>query len=141
MSKKADTPQRKARRNYEVRNKDAREQATMQFNTRLPREECDEICAFLKKHGISKVVLIREGYRAMNSAERKDYGPCAPAFIENTMPNGIRKKAHREDEAIRSYAAALRLFRNVRRKNDKRGRTDAKRIKVYVGFVFDTQTL
>jgi hypothetical protein len=57
------------------------------------------------------------------------------------MPNGIRKKAHREDEAIRSYAAALRLFRNVRRKNDKRGRTDAKRIKVYVGFVFDTQTL
>ena len=66
MSKKADTPQRKARRNYEVRNKDAREQATMQFNTRLPREECDEICAFLKKHGISKVDLIREGYRAMN---------------------------------------------------------------------------
>ena len=57
------------------------------------------------------------------------------------MPNGIRKKAHREDEAIRSYAAALRLFRNVRRKNDKRVRTDAKRIKVYVGFVFDTQTL
>ena len=48
MPKKADTPQRKARRNYEVRNKDAREQATMQFNTRLPREECDEICAFLR---------------------------------------------------------------------------------------------
>ena len=42
------------------------------------------------------------------------------------MPNGIRMKAHREDEAIRSYAAALRLFRNVRRKNDKRGRTDTK---------------
>ena len=67
MPKKADTPQRKARRNYEVRNKDAREQATMQFNTRLPREECDEICAFLKKHGISKVDLIREGYRAMKT--------------------------------------------------------------------------
>ena len=67
MSKKADTPQRKARRNYEVRNKDAREQATMQFNTRLPREECDEICAFLKKLGISKVDLIREGYRAMKT--------------------------------------------------------------------------
>ena len=76
-----------------------------------------------------------------NSAERKDYGPCAPAFIENTMPNGIRMKAHRKDEAIRPYAAALRLFCNVRRKNDKHGRTDTKRIKVYVGFVFDTQTL
>ena len=36
-----------------------------QFNTRLPREECDEICAFLKRHGISKVELIREGYERM----------------------------------------------------------------------------
>lgn len=45
------------------------------------------------------------------------------------MPNGIRKKAHREDEAIRSYAAALRLFRNVRRKNDKRGRQQEKETK------------
>lgn len=65
MPKKPETPRRKARRNYEVRNKDVREQATKQFNTRLPREECEEICAFLKRHGISKVELIREGFEAM----------------------------------------------------------------------------
>ena len=65
MDKKADTPLRKARRNYETRNKDVRDQTTKQFNTRLPREECDEICAFLKKHGISKVDLIRVGYDQM----------------------------------------------------------------------------
>lgn len=65
MPKKPETPRRKARRNYEVRNKDVREQATKQFNTRLPREECEEICAFLKRHGISKVDLIRVGYEKM----------------------------------------------------------------------------
>lgn len=61
MPKKADTPQRKARRNYEVRNKDAREQATMQFNTRLPREECDEICAFLKNTESAKSISFGKG--------------------------------------------------------------------------------
>ena len=45
------------------------------------------------------------------------------------MPNGIRKMAHREDEAIRSYADALRLSRNVRRKNDKHGRQQEKETK------------
>lgn len=65
MLKKTETPLRKARRNYEVRNKEARDQATKQFNTRLPREECEEICAFLKRHGISKVDLVREGYEGM----------------------------------------------------------------------------
>lgn len=65
MDKKAETPLRKARRNYETRNKEVRDLTTKQFNTRLPRGECDEICAFLKKHGISKVDLIREGYERM----------------------------------------------------------------------------
>ena len=50
MAKKEETPLRRARRNYEVRNKTEREQATKQYNTRLPRELHDEICAFLKKN-------------------------------------------------------------------------------------------
>ena len=37
MAKKEETPQRRARRNYEIRNKEEREQATKQFNTRLSR--------------------------------------------------------------------------------------------------------
>lgn len=54
MAKKEETPQRRARRNYEIRNKEEREQATKQFNTRLSRGLHDEICSFLKEHRISK---------------------------------------------------------------------------------------
>ena len=67
MAKKEETPQRRARRNYEIRNKEEREQATKQLNTRLSRETHDEICSFLKEHRISKVELIYAGYEALRS--------------------------------------------------------------------------
>ena len=57
--------------NYEVRNKTERVQATKQYNTRLPRELHDEICAFLKKNRITKVELIVAGYQALLD----HYGP------------------------------------------------------------------
>lgn len=69
--KKPDTPIRKARRKYEVLNKEYRNQATKQFNTRLSRETHDEICVFLKKHRITKVDLILAGYQALQN----QYGP------------------------------------------------------------------
>ncbi len=69
--KKPETPIRKARRKYEEENKEYRDQATKQFNTRLSRETHDEISAFLKKHRISKVDLIKAGYKALQS----QYGP------------------------------------------------------------------
>ena len=71
MAKKEETPQRRARRNYEIRNKEEREQATKQFNTRLSRGLHDEICSFLKEYRISKVELIYAGYEALikNNAE------------------------------------------------------------------------
>ena len=71
MAKKEETPLRRARRNYEVRNKTEREQATKQYNTRLPRELHDKICAFLKKNRITKVELIVAGYQALLD----HYGP------------------------------------------------------------------
>lgn len=71
MAKKEETPLRRARRNYEIRNKEERDQATKQFNTRLSRKLHDEICAFLKEHGISKVELIFAGYEAL----RNQLGP------------------------------------------------------------------
>ena len=67
MAKKEETPQRRARRNYEIRNKEEREQATKQFNTRLSRGLHDEICSFLKEYRISKVELIYAGYEALRS--------------------------------------------------------------------------
>ncbi len=61
MEKKK-TPLQQARQRCEVVHKEEREQATKQFNTRLPSDEYEEIVAFLKKHGIPKVDLIRIGY-------------------------------------------------------------------------------
>ena len=75
MAKKEETPLRRARRNYEVRNKTEREQATKQYNTRLPRELHDEICAFLKKNRITKVELIVAGYQALLDHYGRDI-PC-----------------------------------------------------------------
>lgn len=69
--KKEETPQRKARRKYEEVNKEYREQATKQFNTRLPCDLREEIEDFLEKHKITKVELIRAGYKALQSK----YGP------------------------------------------------------------------
>ena len=65
MMEKKKTPLQQARQRYEVVHKEEREQATKQFNTRLSSNEYDEIVAFLKKHGIPKVDLIRIGYGAL----------------------------------------------------------------------------
>lgn len=59
------TPKQKARQKYEIVHKEEREQATRQFNTRLPVKEFDEITAFLKEKRIPKVDLIRIGYQAL----------------------------------------------------------------------------
>ena len=71
MDKKPETPQRKARRKYEEANKEYREQATKQFNTRLSSEMHKEICDYLKKHRLTKVELIIAGYQALQN----QYGP------------------------------------------------------------------
>ena len=59
------TPKQKARQKYEIVHKEEREQATRQFNTRIPAKEHDEIMAFLKRKRISKVDLIRMGYQRL----------------------------------------------------------------------------
>lgn len=70
--KKPETPLRKARRKYEEANKEYRDQATKQFNTRLSRKTYDEICAFLKEYRITKVDLILAGYQALQSQYNKE---------------------------------------------------------------------
>ena len=59
------TPKQRARLKYEIVHKEEREQASKQFNTRLPVKEYDEITAFLKEKGIPKVDLIRIGYEKL----------------------------------------------------------------------------
>ena len=59
------TPKQRARQKYELLHKEEREQATRQFNTRLPVKEFNEITSFLKEKRIPKVDLIRMGYQRL----------------------------------------------------------------------------
>ena len=65
MTTKNLTPKQRARLKYEILHKAERDQATKQFNTRLPVKEYDEITTFLKDKGIAKVDLIRIGYEKL----------------------------------------------------------------------------
>lgn len=72
MSKrKEDTPVRIVKRSYEERHKEERKQKNRLWGTSLDREYGDEIDLFLKQYGITKVELIAEGYKALQSK----YGP------------------------------------------------------------------
>jgi hypothetical protein len=65
MTTKNLTPKQRARLKYEILHKAERDQASKQFNTRLPVKEYDEITAFLKAKSIPKVDLIRIGYQTL----------------------------------------------------------------------------
>ena len=65
MEKKEDTPQRNARRKYEEVNREKRKQASGNFGTMIPRPLFEEINAFLKTSGYTKVQLIVAGYEAL----------------------------------------------------------------------------
>ena len=66
------TPKQMARQKYEIIHKEEREQATRQFNTRLPVKEFNEITSFLKEKRIPKVDLIRMGYQALLQEFKKE---------------------------------------------------------------------
>ena len=66
------TPKQKARIKYEMIHKEEREQATRQFNTRLPVKEFNEITSFLKEKRIPKVDLIRMGYQVLLQEFKKE---------------------------------------------------------------------
>ena len=65
MEKKENTPQRTARRKYEEVNKEKRKQTSGNFGTMIPRQLFEEINAFLKTSGYTKVQLIVAGYEAL----------------------------------------------------------------------------
>lgn len=65
MERKENTPVRESRRRYEEKNKEQRKQKSGNFGTMIPRELFEEINAFLKKYGYTKVQLIEAGYKAL----------------------------------------------------------------------------
>ena len=74
MQRKENTPGRESRRRYEERNKEKRKQASGNFGTMIPRELFDEINAFLKAHGFTKVKLIEEGYQVLQEKVKEENG-------------------------------------------------------------------
>ena len=74
MQRKENTPGRESRRWYEERNKEKRKQTSGNFGTMIPRELFDEINAFLKAHGFTKVKLIEEGYQALQEKVKGENG-------------------------------------------------------------------
>ena len=65
MQKKEATPQRIARRKYEEKNKQKRDEASKVWGTSLPTELADEINGFLFESRLTKVDLIKEGYKKL----------------------------------------------------------------------------
>lgn len=72
VTRKEDTPQRRANRKYEEQNKEKRKAKSGNFQTMIPRDLFDEINAFLKESGMTKVDFIKAGYEALKSGKNKD---------------------------------------------------------------------
>ena len=71
VTRKEETPQRRANRKYEEKNKEQRKAKCGNFQTMIPRELFDEINAFLKEKGITKVDLNRAGYEYLRNSSDK----------------------------------------------------------------------
>ena len=68
VTRKEDTPQRIANRNYEARNKEKRQAASGNFQTMIPRDLFVEINAFLKDRNMTKVDFIKKAYEMLKSS-------------------------------------------------------------------------
>ena len=58
-------PRSERDKRYEEKHKNERKAKNVVWGTSIPRETVEEIDAFLKKHGYTKVKLIEEGYKAL----------------------------------------------------------------------------
>ena len=65
MERREDTPVRLARRKYEAKVKEKRKQTSGTFGTMIPRTLFNEINAFLKETGYTKVQLVKAGYKVL----------------------------------------------------------------------------
>ena len=71
MEKIENTPQRAARRKYEVVHKEKRKQTSGNFGTMIQRSLFEEINAFLKTSGYTKVQLIVAGYERLKEGSAR----------------------------------------------------------------------
>ena len=71
MERRENTPARQARRKYEEKNKEKRRQVSGTFGTMIPSTLFNEINAFLKETGYTKVQLVKAGYKALLEEREK----------------------------------------------------------------------
>ena len=71
MERREDTPVRLARRKYEEKVKEKRREKSGTFGTMIPRTLFNEINAFLKETGYTKVQLVKAGYKALLEERKK----------------------------------------------------------------------
>lgn len=70
VTRKEDTARRQSRRKYEEKNKEQRKEANGNFQTMIPRELYEEITAYLKDIGMTKVQFIKEAYELIKERHR-----------------------------------------------------------------------
>ena len=70
MEKEQIDPKREARRRYEEAHREERKKRNKFFSAYLPTAEMEEINKFLKEHKLSKVELVRAGYRMLLEKEK-----------------------------------------------------------------------
>ena len=58
-------PRSERDKRYEEKHKNERKAKNVVWGTSIPRETAEEVVAFLKKHGYTKVKLIEEGYKSL----------------------------------------------------------------------------
>lgn len=58
-------PRSERDKRYEKKHRNERKVKNVVWGTSMPRETAEEIDAFLKKHGYTKVKLIEEGYKSL----------------------------------------------------------------------------
>lgn len=73
--RKEDTPQRIVRRKYEEKHVTERKEKHAVWGTSIERELFDEINKFLKENRVTKVDLIKAGFKALQQE-------CGPKKIE-----------------------------------------------------------
>lgn len=73
MERKESTPERERKRTYEEKHKDERKAKCKVWGTSVDRKFAEEIDEFLKRHNLTKVAVITEGYQALKAQfESKD---------------------------------------------------------------------
>ena len=80
VTRKEDTPERLAKRRYEEKNKEKRQEKSGNFQTMIPRELLETINAFLKEYGYTKVELIQAGYEELLARHDTDFAKLKDGY-------------------------------------------------------------